>query len=244
MKAQSKRMLVACVSAAKRCFARCKRGTYKNETMNYQIIGRNKDNATEYYWIAINGGSCAMSITPMRLFPTVSPVPNNMIGFRTIEEARDNQHFLLTAPIEEANDRMQQLLQKARRDEIVLVIPEFSEPPVNRGEPTLWLAPRPAKTKSGDDELSVDTKCSKALQNITDAVNEYINLHNGNCSVLMSVSAFDQNFGIIDAGMLFFGPRHLLDITIESLPGELDRAGYFESRADAAEAENGQVWLN
>jgi hypothetical protein len=114
--------------------------------MNFKVIGGSEKGKAlghggkmYYYWIAINGGSCALSVTPMRVFPTVNPTPQNLIGFRTLEEAQEAQHFLLTASIPDCERRISELLLRAQSGEIIIVVPEDPEPPVNPGEPTLWM---------------------------------------------------------------------------------------------------------
>lgn len=52
-----------------------------------------------YYWVAANGASAAMSSIPLPVTLEVSPVPEQLFGFRDFVEARQFQQFLLTAPM-------------------------------------------------------------------------------------------------------------------------------------------------
>jgi hypothetical protein len=56
------------------------------------------------YWLAINQATCAMCEIPATADQIAcSPVPEQLIGFKTHDEAKALQTFLLTAPIEEVN---------------------------------------------------------------------------------------------------------------------------------------------
>ena len=56
---------------------------------------RSSNDGESYWWIAINGPSCARSNFPMRK-PLVTPTPEQLIGFPTAEEAEQAQHTCLT----------------------------------------------------------------------------------------------------------------------------------------------------
>jgi hypothetical protein len=88
-----------------------------------------------YYWIAINGASCAASlIGPLSVDVQCKPTPQNLIGFPTREEAIDMQRFCLTGPIEEVHERLMEL---AQREDVVIKVFKNSEPPTHG--PTLWI---------------------------------------------------------------------------------------------------------
>jgi hypothetical protein len=50
------------------------------------------------WWIAINGSSCARSAMPL-WDPRVTPVPEELVGFSTKEEAEAAQRICLRAPL-------------------------------------------------------------------------------------------------------------------------------------------------
>lgn len=88
-----------------------------------------------YYWIAINGASCAASLDhPMSIAVEVTPTPQNLIGFPTSAEARAVQELCLTGSMEEIGKRLHALFE---REDVVFKIYEHSEPATEG--PTLWL---------------------------------------------------------------------------------------------------------
>jgi hypothetical protein len=89
-----------------------------------------------YYWIAINGSSCALSITPMRNATTI-PVAQQMFGFPTLEEARKAQRICLTAPITEGEAFMERLRPDVKSGRIIYKGPANPEPPT-KGQ-TAWI---------------------------------------------------------------------------------------------------------
>jgi hypothetical protein len=93
----------------------------------------------EYYWIAVNGASCAMSSAPMR-HPVVIPTPEQMWGFHTLEEAERAQHVCLHQPIPEVIEFFQSLEPHIHSGRIRYVRPAHPEPPT-RGE-TMWVDDR------------------------------------------------------------------------------------------------------
>jgi hypothetical protein len=88
-----------------------------------------------YYWIAINGASCAASlVTPLSAEVQCKPTPETLIGFPTREEASDMQHFCLTGPIEGVHERLMKLEQ---REDVVIKVFKTPKPPTHG--PTLWI---------------------------------------------------------------------------------------------------------
>jgi hypothetical protein len=88
----------------------------------------NKDQC--FYWIAINGASCALARYPLPV-PTVKPTPELLIGFPTHEEAVQAQHFLLTAPHESLPPTLEEWRLRALLPEsdITIVMPAHPERP-------------------------------------------------------------------------------------------------------------------
>jgi hypothetical protein len=91
-----------------------------------------------YYWLAVNKASVACSPAPGRRGCVgVIPTPEQLLGFPTLEEARDVQRFLLTAPIALVERYMtEELPPRIRAGEVAYVRPEHPQPPT-RG-PTVW----------------------------------------------------------------------------------------------------------
>jgi hypothetical protein len=91
-----------------------------------------------YYWLAINGASCAMSSTPMPMWVRVSPRPHYLLGYRTYEEAKAYQEFFLDAPIKDIKRWWRKDFPiKIKRDEIVMKQYDQPEPPTTGS--TLWM---------------------------------------------------------------------------------------------------------
>lgn len=88
---------------------------------------------TTYYWLAINGSSCAMSSFPLPKTVTVTPRPRMIVGFPSYEEAESAQRSLLTAPIAKVRKLMDGW--KSRRD---LVMKVFKNPESHTRGVTLW----------------------------------------------------------------------------------------------------------
>ena len=59
----------------------------------------------QYYWIAVNGASVALCSMPAPK-AICSPIPEQLFGFPTLEEAKEVQTFLLNAPIPHVEERM------------------------------------------------------------------------------------------------------------------------------------------
>jgi hypothetical protein len=54
-----------------------------------------------YWWLAINGSSCAVSPMPLPDTVVVRPQPHTLLGYQTQAEQLKDQQFFLTASIEE-----------------------------------------------------------------------------------------------------------------------------------------------
>src|ERR1700733_10572904 len=89
-----------------------------------------------HYWIALNGSSCAMASLPMKE-PQVSPVPQQLFGFPTYEEAKRAQKLCLPAPIKTVNEYIQSLGQAIKAGRVKYIRPANPEPQTSG--PTMWL---------------------------------------------------------------------------------------------------------
>jgi hypothetical protein len=88
-----------------------------------------------YYWIAINGASCAAMLrTPLSVDVQCSPTPEVMFGFPTRDEAQDTQHFCLTRPIADVELKLSELQW---REDVVIKVFKKPQPPTHG--PTLWI---------------------------------------------------------------------------------------------------------
>lgn len=102
-------------------------------------VGVNRmENATdEWWWLAVNGASCAASPVPIRSDDVqVFPIPEQLIGFRTREEQVKIQEFVMTAPIDDVNRYMTSLSAAIDSGEVAYVRPQNPEPPTQGS--TLW----------------------------------------------------------------------------------------------------------
>jgi len=89
----------------------------------------------ERYWIAINGASCALCAIPLRA-PLVTPTPEQLFGFPTLEEAKEAQRTCLMAPIEKVNRFFRKLGADIKSGRIRHIRPEHPQPPTEQG--TAW----------------------------------------------------------------------------------------------------------
>lgn len=90
-----------------------------------------------YWWLAVNGASCAASHIPFPRTVKVHPTPEQLIGFRTREEHLKTQRFLLDAPIKDVDRFMKRTLPaRIRRGEVVYIRPDNPEPPTHGS--TIW----------------------------------------------------------------------------------------------------------
>ena len=92
--------------------------------------------STEWWWIAINGASCAACSAPAPESVVVAPVPEQLIGFKTRDEQLESQRFLLTAPISDVAKYMEALPARIRRKEVYYMRPNNPQPPTEG--PTIW----------------------------------------------------------------------------------------------------------
>jgi len=94
------------------------------------------------YWIAINGASCAYSSIPMR-DPKVTPTPQRLIGFPTLDEAVEAQLICLTAPLDEVRRFVESLRPDVMSGRVRVITPEHPQPPTEG--PTAWTEQRRTK---------------------------------------------------------------------------------------------------
>jgi hypothetical protein len=87
------------------------------------------------YWIAINGSSCALSALPLR-DPMVTPTPQQMFGFPTLEEAKEAQRICLHSSMKEVCRFMESLRPDVKSGRVRVILPTHPQPPT-RG-PTAW----------------------------------------------------------------------------------------------------------
>src|SRR5262245_40271775 len=95
------------------------------------------------YWIALNGPSCAINTVPMRE-PVVSPTPEQLIGYPTLEEAQAAQRLCLTAPIEEVRAYFERRLPDVQSGRQRVIQSPHPEPAV-QGELLSWMECDPAR---------------------------------------------------------------------------------------------------
>lgn len=89
------------------------------------------------YWIAINGASCACSSMPW-VHPLTKPVAQQLLGFRTLQEAREAQRICLQEPHESVERFFRALLMfDIPSGKVAVIKPPSPEPPT-RG-PTIWI---------------------------------------------------------------------------------------------------------
>jgi len=90
-----------------------------------------------WWWLAVNGASCAASSAPLPSNIIVSPTPEQLLGFRSRDDQIAAQKLLLNAPMEEVDRFMEALAPKVKSGEVAYVRPEAPEPPTKG--PTAWL---------------------------------------------------------------------------------------------------------
>jgi hypothetical protein len=66
-----------------------------------------------------------------------------------------------------------------------------------------------------------DEQKSKELQAIEDAINTYIEKHNEDCVINVSISGFDSNHDVIDDLIWLHGDSELLLISNESMKEDI-----------------------
>ncbi len=102
--------------------------TMKKETSNQK-----------WWWIAINGASCAAYPVDSRHVPTVAPTPEQLIGYRTQHEQLAAQRLILREPMEQVNEYLEGLPSRIQSGELRYVRPAEPEPPTH-GQ-THWIFP-------------------------------------------------------------------------------------------------------
>jgi hypothetical protein len=88
-----------------------------------------------YYWIAINGPSCARAGFPMRS-PSTHPVAQQLLGFPSEQESREAQEICLSAPMKLVRAYLKSLAPDVASGRIKVIQPAHPEPPT-RGQ-TVW----------------------------------------------------------------------------------------------------------
>ena len=107
------------------------------------------------FWIAVNGASCALSITPMRNATTI-PIAEQMWGFPTLEEALKAQRICLTAPMPEVMAYLQGIAPDVRTGRVVYKRPAHPEPPTCGT--TVWME----EPSSPDErEIAQAVRCAR-----------------------------------------------------------------------------------
>ena len=66
-------------------------------------------------------------------------------------------------------------------------------------------------------------KISKEVMAVLEALNNYIDKHKGNCSVNLSIAAFDDECNVIDDRLLLYGDKDILLIGNESMLNEIKK---------------------
>lgn len=88
------------------------------------------------YYIAINGPSCALSRIPWNEPPIVSPTPQQLIGFPTVEEAEEMQAACLHDAIPAVEKKLLDLVPRVEAGEVQILTNPHPEPPTT-GQ-TIW----------------------------------------------------------------------------------------------------------
>lgn len=97
---------------------------------------QNDTKKKSYYWLALNGPSVASCMAPLSKKLSVTPTPEQLIGFSTYEEAKRIQQFLLTAPMEKVVKYMESLPPRIRSGEIQYIRPQNPQP--YSPDATMW----------------------------------------------------------------------------------------------------------
>jgi hypothetical protein len=88
------------------------------------------------YWIAINGPSCALCTRPLKE-PLVTPTPEQMFGFSTLEEAERAQRICLMEPIKKVHSFIQEeLSMRIKLGQVRHIRPDHPQPPTQGA--TAW----------------------------------------------------------------------------------------------------------
>ena len=109
----------------------------------------------EKYWIAINGGSCAISQVPW-VNPVTVPVAQQYLGFPTLEEAKEAQRICLHEPATVVEDFLKGLGPDVKAGRIRAFNPPYPQPPTHAE--TVWmeseLAPTIAPISTGGSQTN------------------------------------------------------------------------------------------
>jgi DNA-binding response OmpR family regulator len=89
----------------------------------------------ERYWIAINHDSCALCSYPLKE-PLVTPTPQQLFGFLTLEEAERAQRTCLMAPMKKVHKFIKDLAIDVKIGRVRHIRPEHPQPPTK--EATAW----------------------------------------------------------------------------------------------------------
>lgn len=90
-----------------------------------------------YWWLAINGASCAASPIALPDNLVVRPTPERLLGYRTQAEQLDDLNRFLNHPAKLVRNYVRQLLpMKVRKGEIKQIILQQPERPTNE---TNWI---------------------------------------------------------------------------------------------------------
>ena len=96
------------------------------------------DKTKDWWWLAINGASCAVCSLPMPATVAVAPIPEQLIGFASRDEQIAAQEFVLTAPIDEVAEFMNTtILDKVQSGEVAYIRPQSPDPQPDG--PTMWM---------------------------------------------------------------------------------------------------------
>jgi hypothetical protein len=101
-------------------------------------IGMSHTNTELYWWLAVNGASCAASNCALPISAEVIPTPEQMIGFQTQAEQQRTQRLFLNAPLHKVKAFFKTTLPKrVKRGEVMVVYPPHPQTPTTG--PTLWI---------------------------------------------------------------------------------------------------------
>jgi hypothetical protein len=96
------------------------------------------DKTKNWWWLAVNGASCAACFMAMPATVTVIPMPEQLIGFESREEQLAAQEYVLTAPIDDVAEFMNTtILNKVESGEVAYIRPQSPEPQPDG--PTMWM---------------------------------------------------------------------------------------------------------
>ena len=114
----------------------CDDGLESEEPSNeFESDSDSKDDS--YFWLAITGASVTASSMPLPKSVRVSPTPELLIGYRSINAQVAAQRFFLTAPIKTIDKFIKhEMPRKIKTRELVCIKPEKPKLPT-RGR-TIW----------------------------------------------------------------------------------------------------------